>query len=136
MAAAGRGTRRGRTARRRSLVSRSGFLSDWVFLRGLMRESRHWGRFPAQFQAALPQAHIHLPDLPGNGRLHRERSPARVEDMVEHYRRVLRMQGAAPPYRLLALSLGAMTASAWAHRYPQELAACVLVNTSLRPFSP
>ena len=34
------------------------------------------------------------------------------------------------------MSLGGMVAVDWARRHPDELAACVLVNTSLRPFSP
>jgi pimeloyl-ACP methyl ester carboxylesterase len=34
------------------------------------------------------------------------------------------------------MSLGAMVAVAWARRHEQEIAGCVLINTSLRPFSP
>ena len=34
------------------------------------------------------------------------------------------------------MSLGAMVAVDWAARHPEELAGCVLINTSLRPFSP
>jgi pimeloyl-ACP methyl ester carboxylesterase len=34
------------------------------------------------------------------------------------------------------MSLGAMVAVAWADRHPDELAGGVLINTSLRPFSP
>ena len=30
----------------------------WVLLRGLMREARHWGEFPALFGAAFPGAAI------------------------------------------------------------------------------
>jgi pimeloyl-ACP methyl ester carboxylesterase len=37
---------------------------------------------------------------------------------------------------LLGLSLGGMVAAAWASAWPGELAACVLVNTSMQPFSP
>jgi len=37
---------------------------------------------------------------------------------------------------VLAMSLGAMVAVAWSHAYPQEVTAQVLINTSLRPFSP
>ncbi len=44
-------------------------------------------------------------------------------------------QGIASPCRVLAMSLGAMVAVAWAQRHPQDLAAAVLINTSLRPFS-
>ena len=56
---------------------------NWVFLRGLMRESRHWGEFPDQFRAVLPEADIVAPDLPGNGAKFRLRSPLSVQGMVE-----------------------------------------------------
>jgi pimeloyl-ACP methyl ester carboxylesterase len=111
-------------------------MSRWVLLRGLMRESRHWGEFPEVFRRAMPDAEVMLPDLPGNGALYRSRSPLRIGDMVEHFRASLRVQGFLPPYHLLTLSLGAMAAAEWAHQYPGELRACVLMNTSMRPFSP
>ncbi|PHV15188.1 alpha/beta hydrolase [Janthinobacterium sp. BJB303] len=108
----------------------------WVLLRGLMREQRHWGRFPATLARALPGATIITPDLPGNGTQHAQDSATRVSRMVESCRQELRARGIAPPYRLLALSLGGMAAVEWAHRYPHEVACCVLVNTSMRPYSP
>lgn len=108
----------------------------WVLLRGLTRESRHWGRFPDTLRAEMPSARVQLLDLPGNGRRCREASPATVEAMAEDCRAQLRALGLAPPYHLLAMSLGAMVAVAWAARWPQELTGAVLVNTSLRPFSP
>lgn len=108
-------------------------MSAWIFLRGLTREARHWGDFPAIFRAALPDAEIAAPDLPGNGRRWREESPLRIDGMVEHWRGGLAQK---PPYSLLALSLGAMAAVDWAHRHPEEISRCVLINTSLRPFSP
>lgn len=111
-------------------------MTRWVFLRGLMRETRHWGAFPEIFRTTLPQADITLLDLPGNGLLHKERSPVRVAHMTDACRRQLLDQGIAPPYHLFALSLGAMVAVDWAARYPQEVAGCVLLNTSLRPVSP
>lgn len=118
------------------LSAGEGKAGTWVLLRGLMRDSRHWGDFPRAFGQAFPEARVVLLDFPGNGSLHRERSPTAVEAMVEHARAELRRRRLPPPYRLLAMSLGAMVASAWAYRHPQELHACVLINTSLRPFSP
>lgn len=109
---------------------------NWVLLRGLMREARHWGGFPAQLQRTFPAATIITPDLPGNGRLWRERSPARVEDMVEHCRATLRSLGHTPPYHLLALSLGGMVAKCWSERHPEEVPAMVLISTSMRPYNP
>lgn len=111
-------------------------MSTWVLLRGLMREQRHWGDFPGQLAAALPGAHIITPDLPGNGQSHHLRSPSSVAEMVEACRAGLRERGHDGPYCLLALSLGAMVAVEWSARYPDEVARCVLINTSMRPFSP
>lgn len=108
----------------------------WVLLRGLMRDGRHWGTFPQALQAALPDTPIHLLDLPGNGLRHRERSPGSVTAMAEWVRQALRQQGLAPPYRVFAMSLGAMVTVAWAGAHPQELDTAVLANTSLRPVSP
>lgn len=112
-------------------------MSDtWILLRGLMREQRHWGAFPATLAAALPDARIVTPDLPGNGERHLQDSATRVANMVEFCRQDLSARGLAPPYRLLALSLGGMVAVEWASLYPQEIASCVLINTSMRPYSP
>lgn len=110
--------------------------STWVLLRGLTREAAHWGGFPAVLQRALPGAQLHLLDLPGNGVRHRERSPASVDAMVADVRQQLLQRGIRTPVRVLALSLGAMVAAQWAHSAPHEVAGAVLVNTSLRPFSP
>ena len=111
-------------------------MTTWVLLRGLMRESRHWGRFPAVLRAQLPGAEIVTLDPPGNGRLYRSGSPWRIEDMVEYARREMSGRGFAPPYHLLGLSMGAMVAVAWATRHQKELRGCVLINASLRGFDP
>ena len=111
-------------------------MTTWIFLRGLTRESRHWGDFPATLKGEIIDADIVLLDLPGNGRLNWLESPTNVAAMVGFCRRELAAREVRPPYHLLAMSLGAMVAVAWAGRHPQELAGCVLINTSLRPFSP
>lgn len=107
----------------------------WVLLRGLTRDAHHWHRFPAQLQARLPGIEIHTPDLPGNGLRNAERSPDRIGAMAQQCRAALRDGGVEPPYRLLAVSLGGMVATAWAAQAPGELDACVLINTSMKPFS-
>jgi len=111
-------------------------MSTWIFLRGLTRDSRHWGDFPALFRSANADADVVTLDLPGNGRLNSLRSPASIAAMTEHCRADVLAQGLRPPYYLLALSLGAMAAIDWAARHPSELRGAVLINTSLRPFSP
>ncbi|MDP3514235.1 MAG: alpha/beta hydrolase [Sulfuritalea sp.] len=110
--------------------------APWVLLRGLTRESRHWGRFPLQLGAAFPGAPVICLDLPGNGKLNGMESPSRVEAMADWCHAEIARLGIAVPCRVLAMSLGAMVAAAWAQRHPDDLAAAVLINTSLRPFSP
>ncbi|MBI4984237.1 MAG: alpha/beta hydrolase [Rhodocyclales bacterium] len=111
-------------------------MRTWVFLRGLTRESRHWGDFPAAFRSAISGAAVVLLDLPGNGCLNGLTSPLGVAAMTDHCRAQLLAQDVGPPYGILAMSLGALVAVDWAARYPAELDACVLINTSLRPYSP
>jgi pimeloyl-ACP methyl ester carboxylesterase len=107
-------------------------MTSWVLLRGWAREARHWGRFPAELARALPGARIAAHDLPGNGRHAAMRTPTTIAAMVEELRR----ERPETPVHLLGLSLGAMVAIEWARSHPDEVAGCVLVNTSLRPFSP
>jgi pimeloyl-ACP methyl ester carboxylesterase len=107
----------------------------WILLRGLTRESGHWGEFVPQFAQVVPQAQVIALDLPGNGQFHQQPSPISVHTMVAHCRAELGLRQIAPPYGVLAMSLGAMVAVAWSKAYPQEVAAQVLINTSMRPFS-
>ncbi|NMG56255.1 alpha/beta fold hydrolase [Aromatoleum aromaticum] len=111
-------------------------MKTWVFLRGLTRESGHWGGFLETFACIVPDSRIVALDLPGTGARHRETSPGDVPRIAEDCRSTLFRLGVDPPYRLLALSLGAMVALAWADRHPAEIAECVLINTSLRTYSP
>lgn len=111
-------------------------MSTWILLRGLMREARHWGDFPHMLASGLGGARVLTLDLPGNGSRHQERSPTTIAEMTEHCRQQCQELRIAPPYYLLTLSLGGMVASDWATRYPIEIAGAVLINTSLRPFSP
>ncbi|TWO71626.1 alpha/beta hydrolase [Caenimonas sedimenti] len=112
-------------------------MTTWVLLRGLAREARHWGGFPDKLRCALPAGDTVVAlDLPGNGALWRERSPARVEDMVAAARRTLAGVPHTPPYALVALSLGGMVALQWALEHREEVRGCVLINSSLGRFSP
>jgi pimeloyl-ACP methyl ester carboxylesterase len=108
--------------------------APWVLLRGLTREARHWGSFAEQLGGARQPPVITL-DLPGNGAFNGLRSPTTVRGMTDFVRAQLQAMGHAPPYRLLAMSLGGMVATDWAQTWPQDVARLVLINTSMRPFS-
>jgi pimeloyl-ACP methyl ester carboxylesterase len=111
-------------------------MTAWILLRGLTRESRHWGDFPRHLGELLDGAPVICIDLPGNGRLNQMESPLGVEAMADYCHAELASRGIPLPCRVLAMSLGAMVAVAWAQRHPGDIAAALLINTSLRPFSP
>lgn len=112
-------------------------MTTWVLLRGWAREARHWGDFPATLRSALPAGHRVLAlDLPGNGTRHDETSPLHARAMAAALRSEVRRLALPRPYAVLALSLGGMVAVQWAVERPQDLAACVLINSSARGQSP
>lgn len=112
---------------------------SWVLLRGLSRESGHWGVFPEhllrELRALQPQSQLVMLDLPGNGALRRQASPTQVSAIVDACRAELQRRGVTGPVSLVGMSLGAAVLSDWANRYPGEVDAGVLINPSLRPFS-
>src|SRR5688572_9234103 len=101
-------------------------MSRWVFLRGWTREARHWGAFVDDFRAFLPGPEIQCIDLPGTGERHREASPASIAAILER----CKPHGTGGPVHLLGISMGGMVATEWARRFPAEVAAIVLINTS------
>lgn len=112
-------------------------MTTWVLLRGLAREARHWGRFPALLERQLPSGDAVLAlDLPGNGALSRARSPWSIEGMAAAARRQRAERDARAPCVLVTLSLGGMVALEWAAQAPQEVEACILINTSAGGLSP
>ncbi|MGF6469740.1 alpha/beta fold hydrolase [Paraburkholderia youngii] len=124
-------------------------MSTWILLRGLTRETRHWGRLPAALRETLGQSpdaatrnattatgvRLLLLDLPGNGEYVRRRAPASVTGIVAFVRQAARETGVPGPYNVIAMSLGGMVATDWAQRHPGEIERLVLINTSMRPFS-
>ncbi|MFN3713187.1 MAG: alpha/beta fold hydrolase [Alcanivoracaceae bacterium] len=108
----------------------------WVLLRGLIREQRHWEGFTLLMQERFPNDRVVAMDLPGNGTLCQQTSPTRIEGMVVSLREELSARGLRPPFHLVALSLGAMTAISWISDYPGEVAAAALMNSSVARFNP
>lgn len=111
-------------------MSQSG---HFVLIRGLWREARHWGEFTAHLQQQFPAALISTPDIPGNGLRNHEISTDTIATMTYALRQQINLN---QPVRLIALSMGGMIAIDWMMRYPKEIEAAVLINTSARPLSP
>jgi pimeloyl-ACP methyl ester carboxylesterase len=119
---------------------------DWILLRGLTREARHWGSLPDRLRDAVrppcddgapakTPVRIVTMDLPGNGEYASLAAGTRVEAMLDFVRAGAQASALRGPYRLMAMSLGGMIATAWAQRHPREIERLVLINTSMRPFS-
>jgi pimeloyl-ACP methyl ester carboxylesterase len=111
----------------------------WVLLRGLSRESGHWGVFPEhllrELRALQPASRLLMLDLPGTGTLRRQASPTQVSAIVDACRAELKARGVEGPVSLIGMSLGAAVLTDWANQHPNEVEAGVLINPSLRPFS-
>jgi pimeloyl-ACP methyl ester carboxylesterase len=112
-------------------------MSRWILLRGLTREARHWGAFAERLRGmgGAFADRVTLIDLPGNGAERMQKAPLDVRAMTAFVRARAADRGVAPPYRLIAMSLGGMVATEWAQRHPDEIERLVLINTSMRPFS-
>lgn len=104
-------------------------MRHWIFLRGLGRHSEHWGEFLLKFKKAFPEDQIETLDLAGNGSEVDRTSFLRMQDYVEDLRQRCNSLREGP-VSILAISMGAMAAAAWAEKYPTEIREMVLINTS------
>ena len=105
---------------------------NWLFLRGLTREQRHWGRFKKVFGEVFPNDSIHCLDLPGVGTEYSRNSPSEMGEIVGDLRKRwlgvrARTEG---EWGMLAISLGAMAGMVWAAESPNDFQRLVLINSS------
>jgi pimeloyl-ACP methyl ester carboxylesterase len=108
----------------------------WLMLRGLARESGHWGGFVERFTAAFPKDEILWLDLPGAGDCRDVPSPTNMTGIFQFVRGQAIEKSNARTFRLLALSLGGMVALEWLRQKPEEIESCILINTSSAKVSP
>ena len=109
-------------------------MKELVLLRGLIRESRHWGDFPQRIENQIPKVKVLTPDIYGVGKYIDRQSSTSFESMVEELRSQL-PQKTVPRY-LLAISLGGMIAKCWSEKYPDDFDGVLLINTSFRGLHP
>ncbi len=113
---------------------------NWLILRGLVREQRHWGEFAPQFEAGLkekdPQAKVFTLDFAGFGTESERFSPTTIDEIVDDLRARWSALPASGEWFLLAVSLGGMVAMNWTSRYPEDFKKLVLINSSVGGLSP
>lgn len=104
---------------------------------GLGREAAHWGDFPNKLKSSFPGSNVFCLDLPGMGVNHRETAPMSAAATVSQIRRqAVELGFKSPPqgdekWVVLGISLGGMIAWEWLCRYPGEIFAAALINSSL-----
>jgi len=103
---------------------------DWLLIRGLARESAHWGDWPEQLRRARPGDTFHTVDLPGTGLARDFRPPNSIAEARQFADRVTRWL--PRPVGLIGLSLGGMVALDWALNRPADCASLVLISSSSR----
>ncbi|WP_246033142.1 alpha/beta fold hydrolase [Shewanella canadensis] len=105
---------------------------SFVLIRGLFREQRHWGEFPALLSKAFSDSDVICVDIPGSGRRNMELSPVSIESMVDKIREDL---DARAPVNIIAISMGGMIGLRWAAMYPDEINSVICINTSAKNYS-
>ncbi|RAL20360.1 alpha/beta hydrolase [Lujinxingia litoralis] len=105
---------------------------NWLILRGLAREQRHWGPFIEIFEAKVPGSRVHTLDLPGVGTECDRESPVTVAGIVGDMRERLAALRALHPggWGLLGVSLGGMVTMEWGRLHPEDFARLVVINSS------
>ena len=105
---------------------------NWIFLRGLARETRHWGKFPQLFAQKFSDTHNYVLEIPGVGKKYNQSAPLdliRYVDLLREEWNELK-QDHQGDWGILAISMGAMIAMTWAKRYPNDFKEGIFINSS------
>lgn len=114
---------------------------NWLILRGLVREQRHWGEFKGIFETEIkkmnPGNRIVTLDFPGFGTEVRRLSPRSIHGIVEDLRtRWEKLKSTGEEWGMLAISLGGMVSADWVSRFPSDFKKLVMINSSMSGISP
>ncbi len=108
---------------------------DIYLVRGLARETAHWGDFINQLQNLDGVASVTGLDLLGAGRYHKLTSPITIGENSEFLLSQIPMTGDRPRV-IISVSLGSMVAVEMAQRAPQMFSQIFVANTSFANLSP
>ena len=109
---------------------------NWLLLRGLAREQRHWHEFRDLFVARMSGERVVLVDLAGVGteqtRLPRPSVSWLARDVVRRVPGLAQPLHAGDRWSVVGLSLGGMLALELCRMFPLQIEAAVIVNSSSR----
>jgi pimeloyl-ACP methyl ester carboxylesterase len=112
----------------------------FILIRGLGRETGHWGDFPKKLASQISGIQVKCIDLPGTGENIAMQSPKKMRglsDFVRHEVQYFKMQNNLEAARVFVItpSLGGMIATDWMMNYPRDLSGAILINTSFASWS-
>lgn len=100
-------------------------------IRGLSRESGHWGNFIEVLKDKFPNSEIHLLDLDGTGKHYLSKSPSSIPKLVDSLKKKYKLNDKNINL-LVASSLGGMVAIEWVMRFANDFDGLVTMNSSFR----
>jgi pimeloyl-ACP methyl ester carboxylesterase len=111
---------------------------NWLLLRGLAREQRHWHEFSDRLVERLPSGRVQLLDVAGAGTEWRRRPHPSIEWLARDVARRMPEAAANGPssWGVLGISLGGMIALELCRLLPGRIARAVVVNSSSRLSGP
>lgn len=106
----------------------------WFLIRGLCRETRHWGPFLKRLE---DDGHKVTPlELPGVGTRKDKSSPLSIQEYVEDLRELFLKTESSGPKVLMGISMGGMIALSWLSKYPEDFDSGIIINSSGGKLSP
>jgi pimeloyl-ACP methyl ester carboxylesterase len=109
---------------------------NWLLLRGLAREQRHWHEFRQLCCERWGAERVHVLDVAGVGTEHRRTPRPSLEwlarDVAQRVPAFSAPDGVDGPWSVLGLSLGGMIALELCRLFPRRLRSGVIVNASSR----
>lgn len=104
---------------------------SFYLLRGLARETRHWGVFTSLLEQSYSNFQVIPLEIPGTGYLRTEKAPIRAKEYVQAIRSQYLRHASKQHYNIIVgMSFGGMIAASWMAIHPQDFQAAVLINTS------
>jgi len=101
---------------------------NWVLLRGLARESRHWDKFlkllSDQYENILPL------ELPGVAAKIERNCPWKIESYISGLRSEFNKLKGEGNWSILGISLGGMVTLSWISMFPHDFKYAVIINSS------
>ncbi|MCO4793668.1 MAG: alpha/beta hydrolase, partial [Bacteriovoracaceae bacterium] len=104
---------------------------NWILVRGLSRQTKHWGSFPDKLQETTGHNVFRL-ELPGVGIKNDIQAKSSIRKNVEHLREELQALKSENPgeWGIIAVSLGGMIAMDWCSTFPDDFKHMVVLNSS------